>query len=637
MSAHPPEHSKGVTSLSSDALHNRNCYQYLSHIVLPPAELFPKGAENLSIIANLPKKYDPTIAYGSLYTAFMQELETLLKQSELDHEAWDPFFISVYVNNSHILRDTYQHIRQIVKQKTPSSPPVKHTIQHSMRDEQRTLNLFTPAKTESLGSRFVDLYGPEYKPSYKTSLATKRYYRYNQQASSQELRFGTQAQVDYYFARVNPIFKRFLIAQARQQAFEARQDRPITHIYFNNLGLHRKKFTHEVYEGWFESSLTKQLHHLEKEHDTIMVITLPADKGLMAHDDVFHLEATEQPSQIKELFLNIAMESPEARLFVKDFHISHRARQMIFGSPTQARQTLEKLLDDSFVAVGLHPTARLSPAQRQAVWVHFIKYELPRHIIQEIRPLTYNFSCKDAIDRGGLSSAYYNLLCSFQTPTPMSRDEFEQALQAAPTMVKGRGMNDHLDVIWNALDHYIQTNREEIAHQDKKWLIEWRDANCPPARAGELLERRLAECLTDLSDLPEDAAQQGYEVLKSIKDANRHDPAHASLYLDAVVSTYAFAKQPELANDIMRQQAYDQLINKMDQLSAPSANLIKRFWMWLLSLLRGYNQVEPDETPSVTEKMKQGPASMWQKSRPHLHTEVHRSESKNLEKNKKGS
>lgn len=571
-----------VASVTSDALHNKNCYLYLSQIKLPSIVIEEMATFPLIRKLQESKTYDPEVSYGAIYTHLMEELEEILLAGfRLEEKDWDDFFLSVYENDNHILEETYDvAVKNIVASKTPSTAPVKGEIKNAVRDrEDAKVNLHTPAGADTGLSRFASVFGPEYKPSYTTSLATERRYGYNKTAASQELRFGTQGQVENYYARVNPIFERFLEVQARQ----ANKKQPITHIYFNNLGMHRKKLALDAYEGWFESALTRELHHLEETHPNIMVITLPADKGLMSHHDVFHTAAEINREDLKQLFLDIAMESPNATLAIKDFHISSAARAMIFGTKEQEQDTLTLLLEQSFITLGLDKTVQLSPAQRQAVWVHFIKYELPKYILESIKPKTYNFSCKDAIDRGGISSAYYNLLSSFATDTPMSRDEFEQGLHAAPTLVKGRGMNDHLDIIWNAVDQYLTANPKVTLIENKQWLIAWRDANCPTKRAGELLGRRLEECITNLENLEEEASKPALEILKSIQAADKSDPKHQALYLDAVVSTHELAVYPKRFYDKAKQDDYPQLIARMAEASAPTTGLMQGFWDWLQS------------------------------------------------------
>lgn len=201
---------------------------------------------------------------------------------------------------------------------------------------------------------------------------------------------------------------------------------------------------------------------------------------------------------------------------VKDFHISQRVREKIFRNeygkytPEAEAKIINDLLDKSFQALGYSNETVLSDAQRQAVWFHFIKFELTNHIIESLKPKSINFTCKDAIDRGGVASAYFNLMKSFEETTeeeanagiekiPMNREEFEQALHAAPTMVKGRGMNHHIDIIWNVVDAYVNKHYDQLMHnKDQAWLIEWRDYNCPHERVGALLNKRTSECMKEL-------------------------------------------------------------------------------------------------------------------------------------------
>ncbi|MCR9191242.1 MAG: hypothetical protein NXI01_01090 [Gammaproteobacteria bacterium] len=599
---------------TSDELHNKNCHKYLLKLKLPAP--IPEDMESFKFIQMMQQDthsaYDPTIAYGTMYTLVMEELEdALLEEHTLEGESFDQFFISMFENDNHILEETFEAVKGVIFEKTPSTAPVKGEIKSSLRDDkQARINLYTPAQKEETLSRTMDIVSAEYKPSHTTSLSTERRYTYNQDELSQELRFGTQGQVDNRFARVSPIFHRFLTAQARlnvDQQDDARKK--ITHIYFNNLGMHRKKASlnlKDVYEGWFESSLTRELHRLEAEHDNVVVITFPADKGLMSHHDVFHCDPTINRGQIKQLFLDIAMENPKAAAFIKDFYISEKARRLIFGSKEEEHDTLNTLLENSFEKLGLSDKKLLSEAQRQAVWVHFIKFELPNFILNQLDVNTYNFSCKDAIDRGGISSAYYNLMLSFETDTPMSREEFEQALQAAPSMVKGRGMNDHLDVLWNAVDQYMQANPGEIREENKQWLVEWRDANCPSKRAGELLDRRLGECISELKMLDTEASSQALDILKGIPTSTMSEAKHHALYLDAAVSTYALTVQP-LSQ--AKRKKYDGLINRMNQVSAPTAGGMKKFLEWLKSVFSSQSSIEQEKKQgkqfeAVTNKLK---------------------------------
>ena len=63
----------------------------------------------------------------------------------------------------------------------------------------------------------------------------------------------------------------------------------------------------------------------------------------------------------------------------------------------------------------------------------------------------------------------------------MSREEFERALHGAPTLVKGRGMNEQIEVLWNALDAYINAqDKAGVSKVIPAWLREWRQHNALP-------------------------------------------------------------------------------------------------------------------------------------------------------------
>ncbi|CAM3026256.1 Uncharacterised protein [Legionella steigerwaltii] len=280
--------------------------------------------------------------------------------------------------------------------------------------------------------------------------------------------------------------------------------------------------------------------------------------------------------QIETLITAYGGHKPPELTKIKDFHISRRIREKIFCdkngkySPETEAEILNDLIEKSFKAVRKpdQQSDRLSDAERQAVYFHFIKYELPNHILTSLKPKSFNFTCKDAIDRGGVASAYYNLIKSFEPSREfsMSREEFEQALHAAPTMVKGRGMNHHIKLLWNAVDAYVTANYEQLKNDESKaWLIEWRDFNCPHARADRLLTQRIKECKDDLAaalaDLkaraPADLSggvsetaetrliKHGQTILNEIEKQKIKGVSGKRLLLETVVRTTSMALHPK--------------------------------------------------------------------------------------------
>lgn len=584
---------------TSDQLHNENCYRFLSQLQFSEVQI--------AILPELQdiylKQYDPQYAYGNLYTQLISHIDRQLTDAAqvLASSDWDSFFISFYKNNSQNLQKNYINIRDITSDQSPTSPLLQHTIRRAIRDEPSTINRHTPAQLGSKLHTFVSMIHPIFKPTYFTNLPGERRYTYNQRLPNTELRIGTQAQYEYYAPQVSPIFKRFLFAQKRQ----ARYFRPITHVYFNHL---RKDYYPYRYQRWFESNLTAVLHQLENDHTNIAVITIPADQGLMSFHEISNTEPHFDPSATERLFLDIARELPIAGWMPKDFHISPKIRKLVFGSPNSEERILRRLIQSSFKNMGLDGVEQLSPAQRQAVWVDFLKYELPQHILNTLQPDTCNFTCKDGIDRAGIASAYYNLMRSLKTQYPMTRQEFEQALHAAPLMVKGRGMNEHINILWNAVDLYIHVHQHEFDDQTQ-WLIAWRDANCPLERAGELVERRLQETIHALEYTAQSLIRdRALEVLTALRQCDRSYPKNHLLFLDVIVSTYAFCQKTSQQIKQKDLQHYELLIEKMLDCDERPVSWMETFLQFLryLFCLKQPAKIHGEEFGSLIAKM-----SVW--------------------------
>ena len=129
----------------------------------------------------------------------------------------------------------------------------------------------------------------------------------------------------------------------------------------------------------------------------------------------------------------------------------------------------------------------------------------------------------------------------------MTREEFDRGLHAAPAMVKGRGMNYQLQLIWNCVDAYIAAHYIDLMKDpNKSWLLEWRDMNCPHARVHELMKRRMRECTLQLNEVEPrtQVIEKGLEILNRIKTQNQRGVSGARLLLEAVLLTSAIALSP---------------------------------------------------------------------------------------------
>ncbi|KGP62584.1 hypothetical protein EP47_08855 [Legionella norrlandica] len=464
--------------------------------------------------------------------------------------ALDDFIFSIYDNDNLNLEKTFEAIRHIPLEHTPASQGIEYGITEWVKDEGSKINkdAQSPAEAGSLFGTAVATLSNSFKPQHDTSIATVRTFEYTKDDKEhiypREYRYGTQGQRDQGVPRPSPLYERFLKVKEKR----ATDKEKISHIYFNVLGYDRDDFV-----GKKERDLTLALHGLEENHKNVAVITLPADKGLMDKNDYQKINDSHDSQEVFEEFLNIVGQDRSAKNKVKDFYISFSVRKFLFQddsgnyTPAVEKAKLRELLNNGFKALGLDQKKTLTSAERQAVWFHFIKSELTNYIIGRIKPESINFSCKDAIDRGGVSSAYYNLMRSFETPKPLSREEFERTLHAAPTMVKGRGMNFHLKVIWNAVDSYVNANYEKLRNdKEKAWLIEWRDINCPHARVENLLDQRIQQTKKELEDaklntLGNAKVPIGLQILEEIERQKNLGVSGKRALLGAVALTPAIA------------------------------------------------------------------------------------------------
>ncbi|KTD17020.1 hypothetical protein [Legionella jordanis] len=624
-----------IIKMTSDRVHNKNCYSYLKQLALTPyvMDTFSKELKTALSAVMSQSQYDENYPYADLYTAFFSEVESkidkiydqrrrnLERNKELvisnqplsdkndfvrlytrslgdvadieqQIQELDDFIFSIYDNDNNILPQTFAAIKSIPLRHAPVDTEIESSITKSLQDEGENVNKHaqSPAQAGSLFGRLSATLSDDFKPQHTTSLATVRKYEY-QDNSRREYRFGTQGQRHHGEERVSPLFERWLDVASRRE----NTDR-IVHIYFNNLGYDRSGI-----EGSKERALSLKLHELEKTRDflnpdppKIAVITLPADQGYMKSREYSKTRDSHKCKEVFEEFFNIANQNSKAVSEVKDFYISSNIRARLFKdkdlySADVERETLQKLLTKSFQDLGFDPEKdRMSSAQRQAVWFHFIKFALTNFIIEELNPRSYNFSCKDAIDRGGVSSAYYNLMKSFTTANPMTREEFECALHAAPAMVKARGMNHHLRLIWNAVDSYVNNNYEALRDNPQKaWLIAWRDLNCPHSRVKELLDLRIKQSLEELEKANK-ANPKDPKIVKSLKilqEIETHKNLGVSgkrLLLEATVRTRDLALTEKPSHEQI--EAYEKLANRIN-IRSPNLHIVAGLMKMLVGIV----------------------------------------------------
>lgn len=500
------------------------------------------------------KAYSEQFAYGDCYSQTLSYLEQSIDLiypniSPEELKSINNLMFALYHNDNHILEDG-EWINKLNQKIRPKSSDPKKLITQELKDPPRLVNTQSPNTAEGPFNRFYTLFTPNFKPQLETNVPSIKHHKYNSNIKSIEYRISTQGQRHHSKARVSPLFKYWLAINAERSL-----NNPISHIYFNNLGIDRDSFD---IPGKNEQQLSAQLHRLEQLPSLkIAVITLPASKGLMNED---HYKLTTKNLCYYEVFyelLAIACEHHHSSK-IADFKISPQIRRLLFGDDKTEFEILQKLLRKSFEAMGIRPGNDLSPAQRQAAWLHFIKFELTHYILEKLQPNSYNFSCKDAIDRGIVSSLYFYLHHSFSLNQAMTRQEFERDIDIAAANVKGRGMNFHRKILWNVIDCFVNANYEELFKDSKKaWLIYWRDMNCPHSRVSSLLDLRIQQYEQQLKKLPDNQIKtHGFELLTAIKKLHEGRVNGQRLFLEIISRSTQLLSEKPTADEI---QAYKKL------------------------------------------------------------------------------
>lgn len=539
------------------ALHEENCERYLAKLPTDLSSVF--NAEEHS-------QFNKLSSASARYTFFLEALEAKLALTPEDKDL-QAIAYAVYHNDNRNLGKVYEAIEDVVFSQRPAGGLLEERINRALKN---TL----PRSPYAMGSkkeRFKALMSDNYKPQHTTSLATLRHYAW-QPDNMTEYRMPTQAQRHAGKVRVSPMFQAFL----KSEEMRSPDSTQVTHVYFNFLRRDARKKT--LQERLFgekqkECAMTAALEGLETHNKNLAVITLPADEGLMQKNDYQNTQRCLTYEEMETQFLGILSEDESSCLNIRDFHVSGFIRDKLFGSSDKNEQKSEisDLITQAFFDMGVKKNRSYSPATRQAVWFHVVNYLIPKLAIQTLQPKGYNFSCKDAIDRGGVASAWYNLMASFKTGNPMSYEEFSEALYAAPAMVKGRGMNHHHHRLWNAVNSYVTAHHENLRKDaTKAWLIHWRNRHCPKARFKEVFKQTLNQTDT-----------QKKEMQALVNELKQHEPRPWMLH---ALSTLNYSQQLQAEGKALPEReliAYKTLLTRV---RSPKYTILKGLLIGLLGL-----------------------------------------------------
>lgn len=509
-------------------LRNINSYEYLyliyKNIDKTDSPTLLNGLKKLKDHFKDNSEYNSEFKYGNFYTEILKDIEIeiigifnlidkfnnfLPKASQEDKARYTNqleeiksrltnntnAINAIYINPNFVLQRTMAMIEPVTDIYHRSNAENTQSIITKMMGEpkNRPSNEASSVYEGSVRGRmgaFTQSKLGSYNPQMGTNVPSLRKYRYNVgEEHPIELRCGTQGQYAARVPRVNPLFHAWLYTRANSLLNHF-------HVYINNLRLHRKNTLTETFTD-MEIPLSEELQKLESMYPNIAVVTLPADSGFMHKEMYMNHEKKYAYNDVFNIMHDIAVGRSNNKQ--TDFYISDKIKKRIYGVVIENeieiynKETESKmiagLLENSFFKLGFTADSILSDAQLQAVYFHFIKYEVTNFILIMLHPDTFNISCKDGIDRGGVSSLYYNLIKSTELKlrnfnensepeAPFSKEEFFYGLYSAPALVKARALNDHILRLWNVIDAYIDANND-YCKSKMPWLIEWRDNNCP--------------------------------------------------------------------------------------------------------------------------------------------------------------
>ncbi|SRR5579885_2970775 len=500
--------SKNIIINNADELINILCFRFLANITpFIPEELIDQDPFKPFFTKQYEGRkyqdlatYRASGAYGNFYTKVMLALEDFFEEKleelrgyEGDTESikewkqkYKPLLDAIFANQNEALEITADFIKDSTTTKSRSK--LKKDIEKKLSISGKAINETTALDVDSWTGAVKKYTSSDVKPLTVTSLHTVREYEYKNNADLPvEYRIGTQGEYHKGLPRVNPLFE----AWAKVNAPDTLGADEIFHVYINNLPTTKGKK--------LETNLTAELHKAEARNPHVAVITLPANRWLLSQDEIKEHAPLSSKDLNRNLINIVRILADETKGEEYDFKMSANVRKKLYGADNrQFKDDVLELLKKSFkdtlgvdidVDVELdeqgkiqkinvdNKGAQISGAQLQAAYFHFIKFEFTNYILETLKPKSFNMSCFDAIDRGGASSAYYNLVKSIELDNPMTQDEFNRALHAAPTMVKGRPMNHQIDMLWNTIDAYVTKNQKTKDIPD--WLNEWRYVHAP--------------------------------------------------------------------------------------------------------------------------------------------------------------
>lgn len=464
---------------------NKSCYQSLINILFE--------------ISEMKDLFQSNIKYKNQYTKLHEAMEKIAKY-ELKKEnrgrthELDALFIKLFENDSkahnfiakQLLGATVEHnkekiIGQLVENTT--NPDKKTHIEHP----DNPVNAFVSS-----------MLGYKYHPLKRNNIP---YVAFNEQQLEQNakcLRIGAQTQKS---GTINPVFERYLLANARrnpQQSSSVKlgQKKDFEYVYINLMkrdqesqdskksGLSKRIDKFVRYSEGKRANVLETLN--EKEDLNTAVITLPADNEFllgtfkMSKGSASNLD---KRCSLSDLFVQIKNSIQHNR---NDFYFSAKVKEILFGDTCNngvIKELFESAATDIVKGFDKNKLNKIfiGDEERSALLFHFVKSKLTSYVLETLNPKAYNFTCKDAIDRGAIHTLWYHFNLFYEKGTPMSEKAFLKYLDAPALIVKYRPLNHNRNLIWNALKHRIESDVK--FRQSHPWAVAWLNNNVPVSQS----------------------------------------------------------------------------------------------------------------------------------------------------------
>lgn len=259
------------------------------------------------------------------------------------------------------------------------------------------------------------------------------------------IRMGTPIkQIVFGAAKVTPEFK----------AFIAGLPNGAQHLYIN-----RQK--RSGIEGE-RSNVLEKFQDLPESSGKLTVVTFPADDMLYEQKGSYSKEI--DYSQMKEQLISAMMNNSHGFYFPETFKQRLGGKESFYHFLNNSMKEMEDELE-------IKQEVPMDKSLRRASIFHLLNKTLPELIRNKLGAYTYNNTCKDDIDRGGMANAYM-YLCKkspfFEQNSAQLEDwmqDMEGVVFAPAITVKKREVIQHrFDDLTNVLEHLPLWNKNEVTH-----------------------------------------------------------------------------------------------------------------------------------------------------------------------------